>query len=336
MNTKALKISIIITSYNYEGFIDEAINSVLEQGYSYKELIVVDDCSTDNSQNVINAFGNKLIAVLKDINEGQGAAFNSGYEKATGDLILFLDADDYLYPGSLQKIIDNYVESSSLYQYRMGLVDAEGKQFGVFPSESQPWNAGKAEANVLRYGRYQTAVTSSMVYSKSFLDSVMPMDAESFKYGADGYVAILAPLYGQVIGSNELLSAYRQHGGNHSGFTSQVVKQAHWGVEHDTERYKALTLHAKRLGLDVEVSYAETDLYHLQSRMCLALFDPTVSENRWYLFSKMLSSLSMIKGRKLKIVLASWWISLLLPRVISKQLYLWKAVPASRPWRASK
>ena len=305
MDLSDMKVSVIITSYNYDEFIREAIDSVLLQSYSNKELIVVDDCSKDSSKNIIMSYGNKLISVLKDANQGQGAAFNSGLENSTGDLVLFLDADDYLLPGSLQEIVNNYCKGVCLYQYRMTLVDQNGAAYGVFPIMSQAWNSTQARKNVLRYGRYQTTVTSGMVYRRDFLEKVMPMDLESFRYGADGYLAILAPLYGTVKGFDYLLSVYRQHGGNHSGFSTEVLKQAYWGIEHNIVRYESLKLHAEKNGLKNEICYEDADIYHLQSRMCVALFESAEPENRCQLFYKVLVALPMIKGFKEKIKIIS-------------------------------
>ena len=336
MDSSDIKVSVIITSYNYENFIGEAIDSVLEQSYSNRELIVVDDCSNDSSKSIISSYGDKLKPVLKNVNQGHGAAFNSGFERSTGDLVMFLDADDYLLPYSLAEVVNNYCKGVCVYQYRMSLVDENGVAFGVFPLMSMAWNSAQARGNILRYGRYQTAVTSGMVYPRDFLEKVLPMDLESFRQGGDGYLAALAPLYGLVKGFDYLLSGYRQHGGNHSGFSDQVLKQAYWGIEHNLVRYENLKLHAEKNGFKSDVRYEDADIYNLQSRMCIALFELNNTENKCLLFYKMWFALPMIKGCKEKIKLALWWISLLLPRSISKKTYMWKMVPASRPWRAEQ
>ena len=333
MSLSDIKVSVIITSYNYETFISEAIDSVLQQSYVNKELIVVDDCSTDNSKSIISSYEDKLQSVLKNINQGHGSAFNSGFAKATGDLIMFLDADDYLLPGSLEELANNYCDDVCLYQYRMSLVDENGVEFGVFPLMSQAWNSALARKNVLRYGRYRTSVTSGMAYRRDFLEKVMPMDIENFRQGGDGYLAVIAPLYGLVKGFDYLLSGYRQHGGNHSGFSNQVLKQAYWGAAHNIVRYKSLKLHAEKNGFKSDVCYEDTDIYHLQSRMCIALFDSGHTEKKFQLFYKMLFAFPIIKGCKEKIKLSLWWTSLLLPRPLSQKIYMWKMVPGSRPWR---
>ncbi|MEO1180761.1 MAG: glycosyltransferase, partial [Cyanobacteria bacterium J06636_28] len=100
----SILVSVIISNYNYGRFITEAIESVLNQTYSNVELIVVDDGSTDNSRDIIQSYSHRLISVFQE-NSGQGAAFNVGLTQASGDIICFLDADDYYRPDKLEKVV---------------------------------------------------------------------------------------------------------------------------------------------------------------------------------------------------------------------------------------
>lgn len=97
---KNIKFSIIIPAYNAQDTIVGTINSVFKQTYSNYELIVIDDCSTDNTFNVVKKY--PIIKLLQTpVNSRQGAARNIGLNNCTGDYVLFLDADDEFY--------DNYV-----------------------------------------------------------------------------------------------------------------------------------------------------------------------------------------------------------------------------------
>jgi glycosyltransferase involved in cell wall biosynthesis len=88
------KVSVIITNYNYARYISEAIESVLNQDHANLQLIVVDDGSTDNSEDVIQRYIAKLI-YIKKANGGVSSARNEGMKFAEGAYIAFLDADDY-------------------------------------------------------------------------------------------------------------------------------------------------------------------------------------------------------------------------------------------------
>lgn len=94
MNNQPL-VSIIITAYNYGQFVAQAVQSALDQSYSNVEVIVVDDGSTDNTDEILIAFGSQ-ITHIKQPNSGVVRARNNGASHASGEYLLFLDADDYL------------------------------------------------------------------------------------------------------------------------------------------------------------------------------------------------------------------------------------------------
>lgn len=90
------KISIILSVYNEEKYIKEAIDSVLNQSLKDFELIIINDGSTDKTLNIINSYSDKRIKVFTQENKGLGASRNKGIELASGEYIMFLDGDDYL------------------------------------------------------------------------------------------------------------------------------------------------------------------------------------------------------------------------------------------------
>jgi len=95
-------VSVIIPCYNAERWIDEAIQSALNQTYSPVEVIVVDDGSSDGSWKKIQEFGSRVIAETGP-NRGGSAARNRGFVLSRGDYIQFLDADDYLLPKKIPR-----------------------------------------------------------------------------------------------------------------------------------------------------------------------------------------------------------------------------------------
>lgn len=93
--------SIIIPTYNRADFIAKTIQSALNQTYTYFEIIVVDDGSTDNTQKIVEVIEDKRIHYYKKENAERGAARNFGIKKAKGNYVTFLDSDDILYPNYL-------------------------------------------------------------------------------------------------------------------------------------------------------------------------------------------------------------------------------------------
>jgi glycosyltransferase involved in cell wall biosynthesis len=95
-------VSCIITSFNSENFIAEAVNSILEQTYKNIEIIVADGGSTDNTEKIIEKFNFK-IKFLTQKNTGPAATRNFGLRNAQGTYIAFLDADDLWHPEKLER-----------------------------------------------------------------------------------------------------------------------------------------------------------------------------------------------------------------------------------------
>lgn len=89
-------ISIVITNYNYSRFLPRAIRSAIDQTVE-AEVIVVDDCSTDQSKIMLDSFGSKVRPIKLEENKGLSHARNVGWRAASGDKIVFLDADDMLH-----------------------------------------------------------------------------------------------------------------------------------------------------------------------------------------------------------------------------------------------
>jgi glycosyltransferase involved in cell wall biosynthesis len=106
-------LSIVIPVYNREHEIGRAIESCLNQSYEDLQVIVVDDCSTDSTVEVIRSYkDSRVVLVSHSINRGQWPATNSGVERASGDWVLFLDSDDELSPRGLSTVIEKTRQST--------------------------------------------------------------------------------------------------------------------------------------------------------------------------------------------------------------------------------
>ena len=97
------KLSIIIANWNYWDFVGEAITSALAVDWANKEVIVIDDASTDDSKSVIESFARNVSAYFRP-KSNQLGAHRFGFEQSTGDVIIFLDADDLLEPEVMQEV----------------------------------------------------------------------------------------------------------------------------------------------------------------------------------------------------------------------------------------
>lgn len=107
------RVSVIIPTYNRAHLVNRAIQSVLNQTYQDFEVIVVDDCSTDNTAEVVNSIGDERVRyVPHQVNKGASASRNTGIGAAKGELVGFLDSDDEWLPEKLQKQVDKFDSAS--------------------------------------------------------------------------------------------------------------------------------------------------------------------------------------------------------------------------------
>ena len=247
VDTQAPRFSFLIANYNYADFVGQAIESALAVDWPNKEVIVVDDGSTDNSREVIGAFGDRIRA-LYQFNQGQRTANNIGFAQTTGDIVVFLDADDMLEPEFAKAVAAAWTPATSKVQVQMRLVDAANQPLGICVPQlrQQP----KPE-QIARWARsnneYPSSPGSGNAYARNFLDQIFPIGPEHDS-STDSTCLALAPLLGDVATVMEPLVRYRRHGNNDSnlfktknGFAREVARAV--------QRQKSQESICSRLGL---------------------------------------------------------------------------------------
>lgn len=210
-------VSIIITNYNYAGFLANAVDSALHQLYPLVEVIVVDDGSTDNSRDVINTYGEQILCLCKK-NGGQASAMNAGFNQSHGEIVIFLDADDMLLPSIVQDVVEAFRTSQNVAKvmYRMEVIDAQGKLTGeIKPDAHLPLRSGDLRRYILTSPFDMTwMATSGNAFAAHALRKILPIPEKDYTIMADFYLSHLAPLYGLVIFLPKVGAQYRLHSSN--------------------------------------------------------------------------------------------------------------------------
>ncbi len=159
------KISIVTPSYNQGQFIERTILSVINQNYPNLEYIVIDGGSTDNTVDIIKKYEDKITYWVSEKDEGQTDAINKGMQKATGDIICWINSDDVLLPRSLS-FIDNYFRENKDVELVNGSVIEINKDdkclkiiYGIFSK----WFAQRGCYNILQ---------PSMVWRYSIMEKI--------------------------------------------------------------------------------------------------------------------------------------------------------------------
>ncbi len=128
------KISVIVPIYNVEKYLERCLDSILTQEYENLELILINDGSTDNSEQIINRYLEKNVSFIKYIkktNSGLSDTRNKGVEIATGDYIMFVDADDYLNPNLLKNLKPYIDKDIEMIKFKTQKVTEEGKELEI-------------------------------------------------------------------------------------------------------------------------------------------------------------------------------------------------------------
>ena len=213
--SEPLRVSIVISSYNYARFLEEAIDSALRQTWPYTEVIVVDDGSTDHSREVIAKYPGRVIPVMKE-NGGMASTQNAGFAASRGEIVVFLDADDALLPTAIEQAVERFADPSVVRaQWNMWEIDSHGRQTGKqIPGRSL--KRGNLRDLLVREGPDACVgpPTSGNAWSRLFLSRVLPIPETMFRQHSDTYLMTLAPLYGTIEAVAEPLGCYRVHGEN--------------------------------------------------------------------------------------------------------------------------
>jgi glycosyltransferase involved in cell wall biosynthesis len=168
------KVSVIIPTYNCERYLAQAVTSVLnQQGTSY-EVLVIDDGSTDSTQTVLEEFADRIIYIHQE-NLGVAKTRNRGIQEAKGELIAFLDADDYFLPDKLAGQVAIFEDRADLGIVHSGWrkVDAQGEDL----LEVRPWQK-IPELNLESWVKWKPVLPSAMMFRREWLEKVGGFDPQ--------------------------------------------------------------------------------------------------------------------------------------------------------------
>ena len=213
------KISVVIPTYNYDRFIAQAIDSVLAQTYDDYEVIVVDDGSDDRTLEILQSYGDK-IRYVSQTNQGLAASRNRGLELARGELVIFLDADDWFLPQMLAEAAAIFTQQPELGIVVGGWRNVD--EIGATIADVQPW-LSLPELNITNWVVWRPLLPSATLFRRSWLEEVGGFDGATFPAEDIDCVLRMVVRGCKSAWCPQVGVCYRLHEGN---ITRDTVKQA--------------------------------------------------------------------------------------------------------------
>ena len=210
-------VSVLIDTYNHERFIAEAITSVLEQDFprSEMEILVVDDGSTDATPQIVRKFEPR-VRLREKANGGQASAFNAGIPEAKGEIIAFLDGDDWWAKEKLRTVSDYFCAKPHIGVVGHGIYEFDSTAktaIATLPQEGREIRFDSAaEATVFRQMMCFFG-TSRVAIRRSVLRRVLPIP-ESLVIEADEFMSTMSAAYSTAGLIEQPLTFYRLHDDN--------------------------------------------------------------------------------------------------------------------------
>lgn len=198
-------VSIVTPSYNQAPYLEQTIQSVLGQDYARLEYLVIDGGSTDNSVEIIKQYADRLAYWISEKDRGQAEAINKGLARAHGDILAWLNSDDYYLPGTIASVVRCFDENPDVVLVYGDMLAVDG--------HGQP-------INVLKYSQlsledllcFQIVGQPSVFFRRSAFERTGPLEP-TFHFMLDHQLWIRLAQQGRILHVPQVWAAARYHPG---------------------------------------------------------------------------------------------------------------------------
>jgi glycosyltransferase involved in cell wall biosynthesis len=198
-------VSIVTPSYNQAPFLEETIRSVLEQDYEPLEYLVIDDGSTDGSEEIIRRYADRLAWWTVQENAGQAVTVNRGFARARGSILGFLSSDDLLLPGAVSRLVSALQgDPDAVLAYGNAVyIDERSQRTGVVPAGD--WDP----ARYARTGRQPIPQPASL-FTRRGWELAGPLNERAWAL-FDSELYLRLGTVGRMVRIHEPVAAFRLH-----------------------------------------------------------------------------------------------------------------------------
>ncbi|ORA26991.1 glycosyltransferase family 2 protein [Mycobacterium aquaticum] len=315
-------VSVLIATYNHAAYLAETLDSVARQTFTDYEIVVVDDGSTDGTDEIVSAWSaeyarahDNAMRVTRIDNSGQSAAIEHGFGLCTGDYIALLDSDDRWEPNKLAAVNEAVREcpEAGMVVHPLHVIDTLGRRTGDTRPLRARLSEGDLRDHVRRTGRQIAPATSGVVIRSDVFAQLLPMPTRRFRSAADAYLTLGATLAAPVRAIHEPLGEYRMH--PDSMYLRRTISPE--GLRTTVEMQRAI---ARHLGIEAA---AEKNPHFMRHAFALAVFEESWS-NRWRQFRRLIAAtLTDQAHRPLdRLIFSAYWtVCLLAPAGVFARLW---------------
>lgn len=219
-----MRISVCIATYNGEKYIEAQLNSIIDQLDTDDEIIIVDDCSKDDTLNIIRSIGDSRIKIyLNEVNRGHVYSFNRAIELATKKIIFMSDQDDVWKNNRLILMKEKLLNSSALLlTSNSEFINSVGNKIDFKIDGVDEINSFKYLNNIIDIFRGKTNYYGcAMVFKSEFKKIILPMP--NYVESHDLWMAMAANLIKSNLHSNDITLERRIHGSNASVVNRKLI-----------------------------------------------------------------------------------------------------------------
>ena len=328
-------VSVVIPTCNRRTILSRCLAALAEQTFTDFEVIVVDDCSTDSSRDVIARYSAEVRTICLPRNMGQVAAINAGWPQARFPIVMFLDSDDLLLPHAASTVAQAWSETTAKIQFPMLSVDSAGKYLGhTGPKFPTDLSTQAVREQMLQTGTSPAAPGSGNAYAKWLLDKIAPIEGLMWM---DAILEFQAPFHGDVVTLQQPLACYRIHQSNWNSYHEINADRFNRLCAFYEAKIAYITANCNERGIPFDPAGASRRcLWYLQSQLALSRLTDSQHPRHVPAVTLLQRALSAIKdtphGKRHRTILSTWFILVaLLPRSAAKRLIALRFLIASRP-----
>jgi len=222
------RISIVTPNYNNADFIEQTILSVINQGYSDLEYIVVDGASTDGSLEIIEKYKDSISCIISEPDNGHADALNKGFKKATGDILAWINSDDLYFPWSFSVVAEIFSTHKDVH-WITGVPALWDKSSNLVYISPEP-----KYINIYNYilGNFTWIQQESVFFTRSLWDKSGAYIDENYQLSIDTELWTRFFLHEDLWNVKTVIGGYRKHSGNRAKkYYDSVIEESYKAVD---------------------------------------------------------------------------------------------------------